>query len=176
MHLLGIHLLGGISWGHLLGAPLGGTSWGHLLGVHLLGVYLIGVHLLGAHLLGVDLTGVHLLGVHLLLPYTLSFAAENAESGLGISHRKNQYAITLQKGYIIAFYDYFCTYQLSQHDLAVHSAFPHSLQPVLTCVGRAFSLTFIDDDISEFMLSATRLSTIAQKNIINSKRRLKRWK
>ena len=56
---------------------------------------------------------------------------------------KNQYAITLQEDYIIAFYNHFCACQLSQHDLAAHSTFPHSLQPVLTCAGRAFSLTLL---------------------------------
>jgi hypothetical protein len=53
----------------------------------------------------------------------ITFAAENAESSLGISHRKNQYAITLQEDCIVAFYNHFCAYQLSQHDLAVHSHF-----------------------------------------------------
>jgi hypothetical protein len=32
--------------------------------------------------------------------HCITFAAENAESSLGISHRKNQYAVTLQEGYI----------------------------------------------------------------------------
>jgi hypothetical protein len=48
------------------------------------------------------------------------------------------YAIPLQEDYIIALYNHFCACQLSQHDLAVHSAFLHSLQPVLACAGRAF--------------------------------------
>jgi hypothetical protein len=90
----------------------------------------------------------------------ITFAAENAESSLGTSHRKNQYAITLQEDYIIAFYNHFCACQLSQHDLAAHSTFPHSLQPVLTCAGRAFSLislTMASPNLRLFPTPATQV-------------------
>ena len=90
----------------------------------------------------------------------ITFAAENAESGLGISHRKNQYAITLQEDYIIAFYNQFCACQLSQHDLAVHRIFLHSLQLVLTCAGRQFSLTsltMVSPNLRLFPMPATQV-------------------
>jgi hypothetical protein len=86
----------------------------------------MGVCLMDGYLVGVYLTGC------------ITFAAENAESSLGISDRKNQYAIPLQEDYITALCNHFCACQLSQHNLAVHSAFLHSLQPVLACTGHAF--------------------------------------
>jgi hypothetical protein len=71
---------------------------------------------------------------------------------------KTNMLLLYKKAIFIAFYNHLCACQLSQHDLAVRIAFPHSLQPVLTSAGRAFSLislTMTSPNLRLFLTPAT---------------------